>query len=125
MTQIQVKDSGFNVGDVVVGVGGYNMTYTEWYKIVRVTKCKVFLKEYPVSYATPYGPNTPGSHCMPEIDGVVDESCPYYFGSRELSDKEVSGIIRQWNGKHYIKLPGTYGMSLNHWDGRPGWVNCD
>ena len=125
MKAIRVKDTDFKVGDVLVGTGGYNMTYTKWYKIVRTTDCKVFLDEYPVSYPTKYGPNTPGDICMPVIDGKVDERCPFYFG-RMGEESNVSGTIRQYrDGEHYIKLKGTYGMCLRHWDGKPGWVNCD
>lgn len=124
MKAIRVKDTDFKVGDVLVGTGGYNMTYTKWYKIVRVTDCKVILNEYPISYQTEYGPNTPGSFCMPVIDGVVDESCPYYFGARGIESNVKAGI-EEWNNKHYVKLPGRYGMSLSHWNGSPGWVNCD
>ena len=125
MNAITVKETDFKVGDILMGTGGYNRTYTEWYKIVRTTKCKVFMVELPISYETEYGPNTFGSHCMPVIDDKVDETCPYYFGSFG-SDKEVSGIVRKYrDGEPYVKLPGTYGMTLRHWNGKPGWVNCD
>ena len=123
-TKKQVKDSSFKVGDILVGTGGYNMTYTKWYKVTRVTKCKVFVDEFPISYQTEYGPNTPGSYCMPVIDGIVDESCPYYFGSRGI-ESNVGGLVYESERAEYVKLPGTYGMLLSHWTGKPGWVNCD
>lgn len=122
--KIETKDSVFKVGDILVGTGGYNMTYTKWYKVKRMTKHKVVLDELPVSYPTKYGPNTPGDICMPVIDGVLYESCPYYFGARGL-DVDTSGFVWRSERKDYVKLPGDYGMLLSLWDGQPGWVNFD
>lgn len=124
MQRIKVSESSFKVGDILVGTGGYNRTYTKWYKIVRASKSKVVVSELPVSYPTRYGSNTPGDICMPVIDGRVDPSCPYTFGTCGL-DKDVSCFI--YGGKYgqYAKTPGTYGMLLSLWDGKPGWVNCD
>lgn len=121
---INVDGSGFKVGDVLVGTSYWGRTTTRWYKVVRTTKCKVVVSELPTSYQTAYGPNTPGSYCMPVMDGIVDKSCPYYFGDRGL-ESDVMAIVRQSQYGNYVKLPGTYGMCLYHWDGKPGWVNCD
>lgn len=120
---IDVKDSDFKVGDILVGSNHWGHTYTVWYKIVRTTKCKVVLTELPVSYETAYGPNTTGSECMPVIDGIVDSSCPHYFGNRGL-EHSVSAFVRESSYGKYVKLPGDYGIHLHHWDGKPGWVNC-
>ena len=124
-TRKKVNESTFKVGDILVGTGGYNRTYTKWYKVVRTTACKVIVDELPVSYPTKYGPNTPGDICMPVLDGHVDPSCPYYFGDFGL-DVSVGGLVYETKyGPDYVKLPGDYGMHLHHWDGKPGWVNCD
>lgn len=120
----RVNESTFKTGDILVGTGGYNCTYTKWYKVVRTTACKVIVDELPVSYPTKYGPNTPGDICMPVIDGCVDSSCPYYFGARGL-ESNVGGLVYGTEFGDFVKLPGTYGMHLHHWNGKPGWVNCD
>lgn len=123
-TRKKVNESAFKVGDILVGTGGYNRTYTKWYKVVRTTACKVIVDELPVSYPTEYGSNTPGDICMPVLDGRVDPSCPYCFRDCGL-DVNVGGLVYESKYGEYVKLPGDYGMHLHHWDGKPGWVNCD
>lgn len=121
--KIEVKDSGIKVGDILVGTSGWNRTITTWYKVVRTTKCKVVLDELPTSYPTEYGSNTPGSICMPVVDGVIDKSCPFVFNYR--TEKGVSAFVYKTGYGIKVKLPGDYGASLHPWDGAPGWVNCD
>ena len=114
---------GFKTGDILVATWGYNRTITSWYKVIRTTRCKVIMHQLPVSYPTRYMSNTPGDYCMPVIDGKVDPAYPF-VGYK--SDEEVRGTSSQFrDGKPYVKLPGRYGQVLYHWDGKPGWVNCD
>ena len=117
------KTHNFKTGDILVSTWGYNRTITTWYKVIRTTKCKVVMHELPTSYPTVYRSNTPGDSCMPVIDGNVDPAYPYVGF---IPSGEVSGTVKiNYRGEEYVKLPGKYGNILYHWDGKPGWVNCD
>lgn len=123
MTTNKTTDHSFKEGDILVSTWGYNRTVTTWYKVVRTTKCKVIVHELPTSYPTGYMSNTPGDYCMPVIDGKVDPAYPYV--GYEPEEEETGTAKRFSDGKEYVKLPGRYGHILYHWDGKPGWVNCD
>ena len=80
-------DGRFKVGDILVGTTHMYRTATYWYKVIKVTKKQLTLKELQVSYPTKYMSNTPGDSCMPvlEYNGYhfVSTCCPYWLGPRD------------------------------------------
>ena len=129
---LTTKEAGFAVGDILCGTTHYYRTVTHWYEVVRMTPKRLVLRKLPVSYQTEYLSNTPGSYCMPIIDGEVDSRCPFH-ASLEPDDYEVQGSITQykwsdkedWDEPNVCLIGDRYGPILHRWDGEPGWVNCD
>ena len=148
-----VKESGFQLGDILTGQTHCYRTVTYWYKVIGMTAKQLKLEEMQVSYPTEYMSNTPGSQCMP-VDEVkcmrpggevfsLDYFCPgfpYYPGKRKKEivkasikrfrrietfpgmDKE--DIVSDWIYEAEI-IGDRYAPTLELWDGKPGWVNCD
>lgn len=116
------KIHNFKAGDILVSTWGYNRTITTWYKVIRTTRCKVFMEELPTAYPTPYMSNTPGDFCMPVVDGQIPQGYPFVGYT---PDGVVSGRAGNFGDREYVRLPGRYGQFLYRWGGGPGWVNSD
>lgn len=150
-----VKESGFKVGDILVGKSHWYRTVTYWYEIIGVTKKQVKLKKLNTCYPTKYMDNTPGDQCMPVLEYVNEklniknyfpaEGFSYWFKTRNDtvyrgSISKLKRIERYWNnddGSDVVDkiVEETYEVSIigegryypdfSLWDGKPGWVNCD
>lgn len=142
---VDVSETDFKVGDILTGQSHMYRTMTYWYKIVRMTKKQLILKRLQVSYPTEYMSNTPGDNCMPvlEYDGGTEKvfaiipGYPYWLGPRETEEVKASvqktrDVLVYEDRKEYKEwvseariLGDSYAPTLERWDGRPGWVNCD
>ena len=90
---ITVKESGFKVGDILVGQTHMYRTITYWYEIIRVTEKRLELRELPVAYPTAYRSNTPGDHCMPVLNVKGNWFIPngYPYTDRLKENEPVKG----------------------------------
>ena len=130
---LEVRDN-FKVGDILVGKTHMYRTVTYWYKVIKVTKKQLVLKELQVSYPTEYMSNTFGDECMPVLE-VGDQHLlicgfPYWTGPRK-TETVTASVARHkfdhdkdWTVTAEIR-GDRYAPSLTIWDGTPGWVNCD
>lgn len=106
-----VKESGFKIGDILVGTTHWYRTATYWYQVIGVTEKQVKLKELNICYPTEYMSNTPGSECMPVLEFVNESKgirkyfpaagFPYWSKTREGfvfkgSISKVNRIERSW-----------------------------
>lgn len=132
---ITVKESGFKVGDILVGQTHMYRTITYWYEIIRVTEKRLELRELPVAYPTAYRSNTPGDYCMPVLNikrnWFIPNGYPYTDNLKEhepVKGKAIRYTLDTKKGEStsiYVSLFGNYTPLLSLWDGAPGWVNCD
>lgn len=143
-----VKESGFKVGDILVGTSHWYRTITYWYEVIGVTEKQLKLKQLNVCYPTEYMSNTPGDQCMPVLEFVNEKlgirnyfpaaGFPYWMKHNEgvtykasisllitMEELEGKNIIRDKEYEATILGEGDYYPNFSLWDGKPGWVNCD
>lgn len=149
-----VKESGFKIGDILVGKTYMYRTQTYWYRVVGMTEKQLKLKELNVSYPTKYMSNTPGDECMPVMEYwrqgddkpgmkkryMLFEGFPYWPGPRDKGVFKASiqrtrtietfpgsekEVKNDWEYEAVL-IGDRYGPhTLELWNGEPGWVNCD
>ena len=138
-----VKESGFKVGDILVGTTHWYRTATYWYQVIGMTEKQLKLKQLNICYPTEYMSNTPGSECMPVLEFVNEKlgihdyfpsaGFPYWMKLKEgvTFKASIDLVITLEDDKvkekeYEARLIGDrYVPTLSLWDGRPGWVNCD
>ena len=150
-----VKESGFKIGDILVGTSHWYRTATYWYQVIGMTDKQLKLKKLNVCYPTQYMSNTPGDQCMPVLEFVNEKKnirqyfpaagYPYWVKVNEGatykgSISKLKRIERFWtkdDGSDAVDkvVEETYEVSIigedkyyptfELWDGKPGWVNCD
>ena len=142
-----VKESGFKVGDILVGTSHWYRTTTYWYEVIGVTDKQLKLKELNVCYPTEYMSNTPGSECMPVLEFINEKlgirdyfpaaGFPYWMKTKEgttykasidlvITTEKFTDRTDEIRREYEAKILGDrYAPSLDLWDGKPGWVNCD
>lgn len=146
---LECKDTDFKIGDIVVGSTHWYRTMTFWYKIIDIAPKTITLEKLPTSYPTQYMSNTPGDECVPvlkygngyyvnprfpywinEGDAEIVKANPYKIRRYELhhlkngKTKKVIPKDSKWEFRLDIR-GDKYAPALSHWDGKPGWVNCD
>ena len=148
-----VKESGFKIGDILVGTSHWYRTTTYWYQVIGMTDKQLKLKKLNVCYPTGYMSNTPGSECMPVLEFINEkknirhyfpaEGFPYWMKMKEGMTYKgtISKVnrIEKWHGDggvvankvvestYEVRIlgKGKYYPTFELWDGKPGWVNCD
>lgn len=142
-----VKESGFKIGDILVGQSHWYRTTTYWYQVIGMTDKQLKLKQLNVCYPTQYMSNTPGDECMPVLEFVNEKKnirqyfpaagFPYWIKVNEgttykasidlvITTEEFKNEIKEVRREYEAKILGDrYAPSLDLWDGKPGWVNCD
>ena len=148
-----VKESGFKIGDILVGTSHWYRTATYWYQVIGMTEKQLKLKKLNVCYPTQYMSNTPGDQCMPVLEFVNEKKnirqyfpaagFPYWIKVNEGTTYKGSiskvNRIEKWDGDNGIVVnkivestyevrilgEGKYYPTFELWDGKPGWVNCD
>ena len=141
------KESGFKIGDILVGRTYWYRTTTYWYQIIGITDKQLKLKKLNVCYPTEYMSNTPGDECMPVLEYVNEKLAirdyfpaagfPYWIKVNEgttykasidlvITTEEFTNRTDKIRREYKAKILGDrYAPSLDLWDGKPGWVNCD
>lgn len=142
-----VKESGFKVGDILVGNTYVYRNVTYWYQIIGMTDKQLKLKRLNVCYPTKYMSNTPGDECMPVLEFVNEKlgirdyfpaaGFPYWMKMKEgiiykasidlvITTEEFMDRTDEIRREYEAHIIGDrYAPTLDLWDGRPGWVNCD
>ena len=142
-----VKESGFKVGDILSGRTFMYRTVTYWYEIVGMTDKQLKLKQLNICYPTECMDYTPGSECMPVMEFVNEKlsirdyfpaaGFPYWSKIEEgviykatidlvITTEEFEDETKEISREYEAKILGDrYAPSLDLWDGKPGWVNCD
>lgn len=113
------------VGDVFCGDYGYNRCSPTFYKVVRLTKKMVEVKELNKAYRTPYMSNTVGDFTVPVIDDVKFDGYDYIGYMREQPNIKASVYKMRWDDHAEETCIRVNGHNYYPWDGEPMWVNCD
>lgn len=142
-----VKESGFKIGDIIVGTTHWYRTETYWYEIIGMTEKQLKLKQLNVCYPTEYMSNTSGSQCMPVLEFVNEklgirkyfpaDGFPYWNKYNEgvtfkasislfITTEETKGKMSIKNKEYKATIigEGEDYPRFSLWDGKPGWVNC-
>ncbi len=144
---VNVFESGIEIGDILCGQTHMYRTVTYWYQVVDITMKQLKLRRLQVSYPTEYMDNTPGDQCMPVLEYskgkkkvyALVPGFPYWSGPREeeivkatvcrirTMEEMPDGkkkVYEDWQ-YHADIMGDKYAPILSLWYGEPGWVNCD
>lgn len=142
-----VRESGFKIGDILVGTSHWYRTTTYWYQVIGMTNKQLKLKQLNVCYPTQYMSNTSGSECMPVLEfvneklGIRDyfpaEGFSHWIKIKEgmtykasidlvITTEEFTDRIDEVEREYEVHIIGDRDAPiLELWDGKPGWVNCN
>lgn len=100
----------YNIGDIIVNSWGYEQTNIEFYKVTRITKRTIYVREIPKKEAENEWRGAMCSHVIPEPEFFLKDSQEFPLRVNAMGDNTSLS-----NGKSY--------MYFHKWDGRPKYCS--
>lgn len=130
MKALNLKDTDYKVGDIIVGTTYWGCTTPHFFKIVGMKGKKTLLvQSLPCAYDSKYGSNSPYYECVPDEYDPNGRFVHFEFALRwaDRHPPEEARVYTYHGDDTFVKVgKGKYGTILcDRWDGTPRSGNCD